>query len=392
MTVESLINRLDGLVSNDTIEEPTDKYMVDGIKPRIVLVPRDLEELRTIMQLVNEYKASVIPTIRGTKLFIGNIPKSYDAALDLGRVANYVKADPEEMVADIGVSVSFMDAQNELTRVGRRLPMDPLLSSISSIGGVMALNLYGPMAHRLLTTRDLVLRVRAVLPGGHVVKWGTGMIKDVAGYNLKRVFIGSMGTLGVIYEVNTRLLAVPEVEAVVSIREPMDLRSLRRFMGMGYISINGMTYIRLEGVKEEVEYRISSIKGEVYYGREAYELWYRVTSMDELFDNYPVILKIITPPAQLGNIIGLINGYLVTLPMLGIAYVGVSSIDVKTISNVREEATKVGGYVVVLKAPLDIKRGIDVWGVTTNVDLMSKLKGVFDPSGIMNPGRFVGGI
>ncbi len=162
-----------------------------------------------MMRGISKEKLSVIPIINGSKTFIGNIPKSYDVALDLSRVNRVIEPDPEEMVGVYGVSASFNEVQETLRRVSRRLPIDTL-SSRSSIGGVFSCNLFGPLAYTFMTTRDITLRVRAVMPDGTVVRWGgTGMIKDVAGYNVKRLFIGSCGSLGIIYEVMSRIAAIP---------------------------------------------------------------------------------------------------------------------------------------------------------------------------------------
>ena len=397
MTLETILKGIEKEVSNDSIREPTGKYVVDGLMPKVVLYPRDVNELSVMMRGISRERLGVIPMVNGSKTFIGNVPKAYDVALDLSRVHRVIEPDPEEMVGAYGVSASFNKVQEVLRRVSRRLPIDPPLSSRSSIGGVFSCNLFGPLAYTFMTTRDITLRVRAVMPDGTVVRWGTGMIKDVAGYNVKRLFIGSCGSLGIIYEVMSRIAAIPDVIAVAKLNRELDLLITRKLKPYGAIVVNGTMYLRFEGVKEEVEYRLGKL-GEVsgfdvFYGGEAEELWYRLTSMDELFDNYSVVIKLVTPQARLRDALdGLPSNYLVKMPMIGEAYLGVNNIDVNTLSTTRSRISDLGGYLIILKAPPELKRGVDVWGLNQNLDIMSKLKSVFDPLGIMSPGRFVGGL
>ncbi|WP_069807589.1 FAD-binding oxidoreductase [Vulcanisaeta thermophila] len=397
MSLEVVIRGIEREVSNDSIREPTADYAVDGLTPRLVLYPRDVNELSVMMRHISNNRLRVIPMVNKTKLFLGNIPKAYDVALDLGRVHGIVDYDPEEMVGNFGVSASFSQVRAILSRVNRRLPIDPPLSGRSSIGGIFSCNLFGPMAYTFMNTRDLTLRVRVVMPDGTIVKWGTGMIKDVAGYNIKRLFIGSCGSLGVIYEVTTRIAAMPEVIAVARLDRELDLLVTRRLKPYGAIVINGTMYLRFEGVKEEVEYRLGKLsevaRYEVLYGNEAEDVWYRVTSMDEIFNN-DLVIKVVAPPARLNEALGLLgHGYLVKMPMIGEAYLTPSTpLTPGRLGEIRDGVARLGGYLVVFKAPPEFKRGIDVWGVRDNLDLMGGIKSVFDPLGIMSSGRFVGGL
>ncbi|WP_243678175.1 FAD-binding oxidoreductase [Vulcanisaeta distributa] len=359
MALETALKDIEREVSNDSIREPTSKYVIDGLMPKVVLYPRDVNELSTMMRSISKEKLSVIPMVNGTKTFMGNIPKSYDVALDLSRIHRAIEPDPEEMVGGVyGVSAPFSEVQETLRRVSRRLPIDPPLSSRSSIGGVFSCNLFGPLAYTFMTTRDITLRVRAVMPDGTVVRWGgTGMIKDVAGYNVKRLFIGSCGSLGIIYEVMSRIAAIPDVIAIARLNKELDLLMTRRLKPYGAIVVNGTMYLRFEGVKEEVEYRLgklSEVSGfDVFYGNEAEELWYGLTSMDELFSNYNIVIKVVTPQARLNNALKeLQSSYLVKMPMIGEAYLGVNNIDVNVLNTIRGgKVGDLGGYLMILKAP-----------------------------------------
>ncbi len=394
----SVIKNIEREVGNDSIKEPSNDYVVDGLVPKVVLYPRDINELSIMMRNINRAGLKVIPMVNKSKLFLGNVPKGYDVAIDLSRVHRIIEPDPEEMVGIYGISVPFMEVQRELSRVDRRLPIDPPLSSRSSIGGIFSCNLFGPLAYVFMSTRDITLRVRAVMPDGTVVRWGTGMIKDVAGYNIKRLYIGSCGSLGIIYEVMTRLAAMPEVIAVARLDRELDLLVTRRLKPFGVVVINGTMYLRFEGVKDEVEYRLSKLtevsRAEVFYGAEADDHWYRLTSMDQLFENYDLIMKVILPQYKLGDALSLVKAdYVVKMPMIGEAYLGLrGALSPDIINAIRNRVSELGGYLIIVKAPLEMKRSIDIWGLQQNLDIMAKLKAVFDPNNVMSYGRFVGGI
>jgi len=389
------MNRVEFDLPNSSVREPDESYIVDGIKPRLVVIPRSIEELSLVMRWIKESRFSVIPMTFKTKLFIGNIPRSYDVALDLSQLNKTIDPDPDELVVRLGVSVGFSEVQDRLRKIGRRIPVDPPLSSKSSIGGLVSCNLYGPSAHVYMTTRDHVLSIRTALPGGFTTRWGTGMIKDVAGYNVKRLIVGSYGTLGAIYEVIMRIHAVSEATAViVTNRRDSSLRGLRP---TGVITIGDNTYIRFDGSRSEVEYRVKRATeiagGNVIYDNEGEALWSRITSMDDLF-SCETIIKITVPPSRLRYLESIMEGYdrLAIMNMLGIMYIGFTGIlDPRHILKLRSEARELGGSLVILRAPLGIKRMMDVWGLEDNMDIMVKLKGVFDPLDQMSAGRLLRG-
>ncbi len=359
---------------------------VDGVEPRHVFTPRTLEELLDVLAEVEREGLVTLIVGRGSKLFMGNVPRRLDALLVVGGLPSAVEVDEEELVFSSSASTSHDELRRELNRRGLRWPVDPPLARSSSVGGIVACNMYGPMAYWYMTPRDQLLKARLALIGGAMTTWGAGVIKDVAGYNVRRLVAGSMGVLGVITEVKMRAAALPEEVAVATLREPVDLHALRRLKPVGAVEAGGLTYMRFEGNRAEVEYRLASVRGaEVLYGRDAEEAWDAITDMGELFAE-PVVLKVVVPPASL-KATPLPPGNALRIPMLGVAYVAARNTE--GLEKLRAWAHSVGGHVTVLKAPPEAKAHLDVWDIRDNRDLMANVREIFDPRGLLGAGRYI---
>ncbi len=359
---------------------------VDGVEPRYVFVPRTVEELLDVLAVVERDGLNTLIVGRGSKLFMGNVPRRLDALIVVGGMQPAVEVDEDELVFSSSASTSYDELRRELNRHGLRWPVDPPLARFSSVGGIVASNMYGPMAYWYMTPRDQLLRVRLALVGGSMTTWGAGVIKDVAGYNVRRLVAGSMGVLGVITEVKMRAAALPEEVAVAVLDRTLDLRALRKLKPVGAVEVDGRSYMRFEGNRAEVEYRLGSMgAGDVLYGREAEELWGDLTSMAGLFSE-PVVLKVVAPPANL-SAAPLPQGKTFRVPMLGVAYVATGSI--VGLNDLRAWASSVGGHVAVLKAPPEAKAHMDVWDIRGNRDLMARVKEAFDPRGLLGAGRYI---
>lgn len=321
--------------------------------------PKSVEELVEAIDEANRSKLRLLPVCMGSKVDLGP-PAAYDEKLELSAMPKVVEVDDEEFVLRVSSCVPVAEVQEELGRRGKRLALDPPLFWRSSIGGVVATNFYGPMAYRYMTPRDQLLSVRAVAGFGKPVRFGAPVMKDVAGYNIKRVLAGSWGTLAVLTEVYLRVYALPEHVAVVA-TEPKSLSEIRRLLPMGAAERDGKLYLRYEGVRSEVEYRVAkSGRGDVYYGSEAEGLWRSVTEAEDLFASGELV-KAVAPPAQMPKL----EGRYLKYPLLGVAFVA--------------GPPPPGAKTYRLKPPAK-------WDLQ-NADIMAKIKQIFDPNGVLSPGR-----
>jgi len=320
--------------------------------------PKSVEDLVGAVAEANRLRVRLFPTCLGSKAGMGP-PAAYDELLELTSMPRAVEVDEEEMVVKVSACYPAASLQEELARRGRRLAMDPPLFTKSSIGGIIATNFYGPMAYRYMTPRDQLLSVRAVTGGGQLVKFGAPVMKDVAGYNLKRLLAGSWGTLAVIIEAFLRIYALPESVAVVE-TDPKPLGDVRKLLPTAALEKNGKLYLRFEGTAAEVEYRVAKAgRGEAYYGADAEALWQSATEAIDVFSS-DVVYKVVAPPAQLPPPPS--GARYVKYPLLGVMYVGGEA-----------------GVGYRLKPP-------QKWQLP-NADLMARIKQVFDPNGVLAPGR-----
>ena len=323
--------------------------------------PKSVEELVEFINEANRDRRRLLPICRGSKVHLGP-PVEYDEELQLWDMPKVLEIDEEEMVVRTSACISAVELQEELKKRGRRLAVDPPLFRRSSIGGILSTNFYGPMAYRYMTPRDQLLSVRIVTGKGEFMRFGAPVMKDVAGYNIKRLIAGSWGTLAVLVEAYLRIYALPDTVAVLATSRRA-LQELRKLYTVGAAEVDGVLYLRFEGVKSEVEYRLSKAgRGDVFYDREAEEKWGAVTEAEELFASDEVV-KVVAPPASLPDVQPGVK-YL-RYPLLGVMYIaGPPPVGVKT-------------YWLKPQRRWEIE----------NRDLMEKIKQVFDPKGVLSPGR-----
>ncbi|GAG06033.1 unnamed protein product, partial [marine sediment metagenome] len=131
-----------------------------------------------------------------------------------------VEYEPSDLTATVQAGKTLADFQRHLAERGQSLALDPPSAQEATIGGILAANASGPSRHAYGTARDLILGIRAVQADGRIIKAGGRVVKNVAGYDLSRLFIGSLGSLGIIVEASFRLAPVPvpgtERTAVIS--------------------------------------------------------------------------------------------------------------------------------------------------------------------------------
>ncbi|HEV3276646.1 MAG TPA: FAD-binding oxidoreductase [Terriglobia bacterium] len=202
-------------------------FAVDGITPGWVLYPATVDQVAEMLKCAASRGLAVIPCGNGSKLGIGAQPQRYDVALclrDLNRATYY---EPDDLVASVEPGMSFGALQQMLDAHRLWVPLDPAGGAQASVGGILAANAAGPLRLRYGGPRDMILGMKIATAGGKIVKTGGRVVKNVAGYDLAKLLIGSYGTLGVIVEATFKLHPqvaqrtswVIEIEALTAGRE-----------------------------------------------------------------------------------------------------------------------------------------------------------------------------
>ncbi len=191
-------------------------YAYDGTwaeaRPEVVVHPESTEQVSELLRVADEHRIPIVPRGSGTGLAGGAVPVEGSICLNLARMNRILEISTADTLAVAQPGVVTFDLQKAVQEHGLFYPPDPASVYQCSIGGNVATNAGGPRCLKYGVTGDYVLGLHVVLAGGQVMHLGGRTIKDVAGYNLRQLFIGSEGTLGVVTEIVVRLIPKPAAQ------------------------------------------------------------------------------------------------------------------------------------------------------------------------------------
>lgn len=440
-SLEKIAHRLREMFGEDrAIIASGSDFRIDGERLRLVAFPHNIEELSEMMRLANEERWRVVPAGAGTWLEMGNLPTRFDLIISTAKMNRVLEYEPADLTATVeagGPLVAF----NRMAAEHRQfIPLDPFGDERSTIGGVIATASSGPMRCAYGTPRDWLIGVKVVHADGRITKAGGKVVKNVAGYDLCKLYTGSFGTLAVIAEMSFKLRALPpcektivfysdNVERCVSLvaritdsdLQPtaMELISLPEGIdeaGLAPIFIENKLFALALRFLNEAEAVASQIEEAARIGAD-----FRHTILDEddanafwkayyeseISPHTEFILRLSALPADLNALINEINRALPRTHLRAHAangvvrlHAGLTWLDslktrerARRIAELRKLTQARGGQMIILRAPDEIKNQLDVWGEAGETEgLMRALKEKFDPHALLNPGRFVAGI
>lgn len=212
MTVESA-------TSGVPRREPT-AYCVDGLTPRLALAPATVVEVQDVLAVADEAGAALVPWGGGTQMSFGNPPEAFDIALDLRGLNEIVEYEPDDLTIAVQAGCTLADLNRQLGAHGEMLPVDAADPERATIGGLVASGFSGPRRLGYGSLRDLIIGITAVLPSGRVAKAGGMVVKNVTGFDMMRLYHGSLGSLAVIVQVNFKVLPRPTAERTIVAHYP----------------------------------------------------------------------------------------------------------------------------------------------------------------------------
>lgn len=180
--------------------------------PDAVIAPRNTKEVAEIAKICNEYRIPIVPRGSGTNLCAGTCPVEGGIVLLFNHMNRILEIDEENLTATVQPGVVTLDLAKAVEEKGLFYPPDPGSMKISTIGGNISENSGGLRGLKYGVTRDYVLGLEVVLANGDVIRTGGKLAKDVAGYDLTRLFVGSEGTLGIVTEATLKLIPMPETK------------------------------------------------------------------------------------------------------------------------------------------------------------------------------------
>jgi glycolate oxidase FAD binding subunit len=421
--LKKIVDELTDIVGPESALTEADalsEYRVDEIAPKVVVLPRDTNQVAQVVQVSKREKLAVVPWGNGTKMAMGNPPERLDLVVCTSRMNHIKDVDTANLTITVEAGVKFRDIQARLatqedrcylpledlvtegdeticsdrSHSGCFLPIDPPHANAATIGGIVSANTAG--ARRLLyrPPRDSVLGVRFVTPGGEICGSGGKTVKNVSGYDVSKLTVGSMGSLGILSEMTFKLLPLPEAmetllitfgtfaEASVFLERvsettllpaSLDLLGQRayRHVADGAFDIEPDAYIAavaLEGFGQAVKRMNAEILSLATAGGARSHAVLRLQ-------------------VHAGSGVCLVN------LLIGQGDGGATDKAVNALNDLLTLCRGVKGNLVIQQAPTPIKGRLKVWGEAgSDFAVMKRIKTQIDPAGIMSPGRFVGGL
>jgi glycolate oxidase FAD binding subunit len=447
MTSE-LVKALESIVGAEHVRTDGEarRYAVDGVIPATAIFPGSVEEVSAVLAACSRQQAAVIPWGGGTSMGLGGLPKKVDVVMGLERLNRVIEHEPGDMTSTVEAGMVIGEYQVALGRHGQFLGLDPPCGERATIGGILAANTSGPRRIRYGTARDLLIGVRVAHADGTVTKGGAKVVKNVTGYDMNKLYIGSLGTLGVIVEATFRLYPIPAEErtwvasfptaakaseaVAVILDSPLVPSAVELLNGTAAVEVGGKSGVLSESngallamavasVPEAVEAQLRTAReigskagggdGRVLGGEIHQKFWAAVRDFDAgagaMVLKASVLLTKVANAMDLGERLAAQHGLRVGVLSeagTGIVRYHVSANDggadrfarlAGVVTTLRAFTAEAKGSLVVLEAPPEVKRAVDVWGPAGNgFALMQGLKAEFDPNRILNPGRFVGGL
>ena len=417
-SVDSVLDELQAVCGE--VHTATGADAVDGVVPGLVARPADTDEVCAVLRAAAARGLRVVPRGAGTRMGWGAPPTAVDLVLDVSRMDAVLAHAAGDLVVTVQPGLALADLQGALAPHGQRLALDACVAR-GTIGGTVATATSGPLRYRYGSVRDLIIGITVVLADGTVTKSGGTVVKNVAGYDLGKLYTGSLGTLGVITEVVFRLHPVPEATrwvtattsdvaraagGVAAVRasqhDPVALEVDRPAPG-GPVTVA----VALEGVEggigtrsEQVAELLRSATGvaaavsDVLVSdvsvSDAGPDWWRTLPHDPATGPGAVLTA---EPAALASVLAAAPGAVRGSAGVGVFAVGLDIGRVAAdLDTLRRLAAAHGGSAVLRCAAPEVKAGLDVWGPVPALALMRRLKDEFDPQHRLSPGRFVGGI
>ncbi|MFM6188686.1 FAD-binding oxidoreductase [Planktothrix sp.] len=386
-----------------------------------IIYPQTQEELSEVITYLHQHHLSILPCGSCSKMDWGGLIKTVDFAVSTAEINQLIEHAVGDLTVTVEAGMKFSQLQSILAQENQVLGFDPTYPETATIGGIIATGDTGSLRQRYRSIRDMILGISIIRYDGKIAKAGGRVVKNVAGYDLMKLFTGSYGTLGIISQITLRVYPKPEASGtVILIGEPeaitqanqtllssaltpvvVDLISANLSKLLGFGDQIGLV-VQFQSIPESVQQQSQRLMelGEklglkaIYFDADEGNLWQQLKQqICPSESNASILCKIgVTPTSAVKT--------LMKCQTLGVIHSGVGlgvlrfeSVSSETLLNLRKWCQSQGGFLSILKAPLELKQQLDVWGYSGNaLTLMRQIKQQFDPQNQLSPNRFVDGI
>ncbi|MBV9011660.1 MAG: FAD-binding oxidoreductase [Pseudonocardiales bacterium] len=390
------------------VAEATAGDTVDGVPARWVAWPGSTQEVSAVLSAAAGLGLRVVARGTGSRLAWGAAPTGVELIVDTSRMGTVLAHVAGDLVVTVQAGLRMVDLQDALAPHRQRLALD----GAGTVGGTIATATAGPLRYQYGSVRDLLIGITVVLADGTVARSGGTVVKNVAGYDLGKLYTGSLGTLGVITEAVFRLHPLPEASrwvtvpaadaaraaaAIAAVRasqhDPVALEVDRAALGDPVVSVGVALEGRSAGIGDRAEAVAELLGGLAGTPATVSELPPGWWGQPPHPPQGPAAM-VTCEPTGLVELLATAPGALRGSAGAGVLTAGLPDGERlgTELAQLRGIAARHGGTAVLRCAPPSCKAGLDVWGPVPALALMRRLKDQFDPEHRLAPGRFVGGI
>lgn len=383
--------------------------------------PNSIEEVSELLRFAKSENLTVIPAGSGMWLDVGNPVQRGDLTISTARLNNLIEYEPADLVVTAEAGMKLSDLNGKLN--AQWLPLDPPDDGRATLGGIAATGIPGAQAFGYGAPRHHVIGMRVALADGRIVKAGGRVVKNVAGYDMCKLFVGSYGTIGMIVELTFKLRPRPSFETTVVANSTnfiplfeasgLILGSELLPVAVEILSPNNnkqhTLMIRFAGAEETVLYQVqravalikSFEKVTTSIISDDAGLWSDLAIIP-IQNSDKLIWRASVPRTEIEKLLEIVtkrNSKSIWQASVGNGHLRVVEEmeniveSAELLEELRRTANSLGGYLTVENAPLILKEKFDVWGDVGNaVQIMSGIKTQLDSENRFSPGRFVAGI
>ena len=442
----SAVSRLRDIVGREAVVDPAHlpSYAIDSYLPIAAVQPADADGVSEVLTWAHRFGVAVFPSGGRTFTQLGNPPTRPGIALDLTQLNRVVDFQPADLTVSVEAGVTIAQLDAALAQDGKHVPISAPQAGRATVGGTLATGVSGPLRAAYGLPRDWLIGINVVGADGTPTKAGGKVVKNVTGYDLNRLYTGSLGTLAVITEATFKLAPAPVDWAVVvasfrnavaAARASQDLQS-QYYAPLGLQLLTGEAASHLSptliadgagvigvavvgGRPASVKRRVDDttalwedVAAEIMIvsGKDAVKLVENLTDLPaDPVSAATMCVRVNAPPSALDDVLAFSGSGLVgDSPPAVVADVGFgggrllwwddfgNADPVQTAKELREiqsTAASLGGDAVLERCPTPVKQYIDAWGSQrSGMNIMRRIKQQFDPENVLNPGRFIGGL
>ena len=417
--------------------------MLDGFPALREESPSSVDELAEVVKRAAAAAEPMSARGGGTKLHLGNALRSAPVVIHTSGISGVVEYEPDNLTVSALAGTRLEELQKVLRDRRQFLALDPPASEVATLGGIVACNTSGPLRFRYGTIKDMLLGVRIVHADGMRTKAGGKLVKNVTGYDMCKLYTGSLGTLGILTEFTFKVQPVSESSATVltayrNIGSLLEAKqeclkadllpdAIEGWNASAYEPLGStpesrpwVLMVRFGEVRPAVAWQVARLRdiisrsdGEVLrlLEDEASErFWHTAASLRETTGGIAqalvkcCVLHQSTPEAtqRMERLAELLDARLSVYCHAGTCILygrfvwqeaRPQPLELRRgLEELRRYCVSAGGHAVIERASPAVKAGIDVWGDPPALGVMRRIKREFDPDGLLNPGRFVGGI